>query len=228
MSLDSPLSIALVNPNSSTATTDRMVEIAQAEAGRGSCALRIAGFTAEGAPAMIVDEAGLAAGASAVGRICTQLVTGSERFDGVIVAAFGDPGFGQASQIFAGPVVGIGEASLREAAADGRRFAVATTTPGLAAAIARRVGDLGLTEQFTGTHLTTGDPLELMRDGCVLEDAIASAVDAAVKRGGAEAVVIGGGPLAVAARALQPRFSVKIVEPLPAAVRRMRVLLGSP
>ena len=122
--------------------------------------------------------------------------------------------------------VGIGEAALVEAAAGGRRFAVVTTTPGLADAIGARVASLGLGGRFTGTRLTCGDPLALMRNAGVLEEALALAVEAAVERDGAEAVVIGGGPLAVAARALRRRFSVEIVEPLPAAVRRVQQLVS--
>jgi Asp/Glu/hydantoin racemase len=38
---------------------------------------------------------------------------------------------------------------------------------------------------------------------------------------GAEAVIIGGGPLGQAAIALTPRFTTPIVAPIPAAVRRL-------
>jgi len=38
--------------------------------------------------------------------------------------------------------------------------------------------------------------------------------------------VIGGGPLAVAARALAPRFDVSIVEPIRAAMRLLRARIG--
>jgi Asp/Glu/hydantoin racemase len=61
-------------------------------------------------------------------------------------------------------------------------------------------------------------------------DRVVAALDAlirqAVERDGAEAVVVGGGPLADAARALAASSPVPLVEAVPAAVRRMAALLA--
>jgi Asp/Glu/hydantoin racemase len=43
----------------------------------------------------------------------------------------------------------------------------------------------------------------------------------AVNDHGAETIIVGGGPLAAAARALRDRLAVRMVEPIPAAMRRM-------
>eukprot|EP00277_Geminigera_cryophila_P009192 CAMPEP_0179409324 /NCGR_PEP_ID=MMETSP0799-20121207/2633_1 /TAXON_ID=46947 /ORGANISM="Geminigera cryophila, Strain CCMP2564" /LENGTH=78 /DNA_ID=CAMNT_0021180979 /DNA_START=134 /DNA_END=367 /DNA_ORIENTATION=- len=51
-----------------------------------------------------------------------------------------------------------------------------------------------------------------------LEGALRQACQRAVD-GGAESIVIGGGPLAVAARAIAQDFHVPLIEPIPAAVR---------
>mgnify|MGYP002721369423 FL=1 len=53
-----------------------------------------------------------------------------------------------------------------------------------------------------------------------LVEALGLAVEACISDG-ARAVIIGGGPLARAARVLAPRFAVPIVEPVPAAARLM-------
>ena len=110
-SMTSPLPrILLINPNSSAATTAMMVAIAAACChGRAE----IVGATAMRAPAMIVDGAALAASADEVVEIARAQGDGC---DGIIVAAFGDPGAAEIRSFWPRPVVGIGEASMREAA----------------------------------------------------------------------------------------------------------------
>ena len=141
-----------------------------------------------------------------------------DAFDGAIVSAFGDPGLETASVILLFPVCGIGAASFAEAADGGRRFAVATTTPGLVAAIAGRVAAAGLSARFLGTWVTPGDPVATMADPARLDALLASEIGRA-RADGAEAVIIGGGPLAEAARRLADTVEVPLIEPIPAAIR---------
>ena len=212
------MTVYVVNPNTSEETTARMVAIAAAAV--PSLAFR--GATAAFGAAMITDEAGLETGARAVEALVGSL-PGPVR--GVIVAAFGDPGIEAVRAALTCPVVGIGEASFAEAADGGRRFGVATTTPGLVDAIAARVEAMGHGAAFTGTCLTAGDPFALMREPEALLRALAGAVEDCIAAG-AERVIIGGGPLAQAAARLRAETGREIVEPLPAAARMMARLLG--
>ena len=144
----------------------------------------------------------------------------------VILSAFGDPGLAELRRRTRIPIAGIGEAGLLAAADGGRRFAIATTTPGLRSSIETMIADLGLSDRYVGTEITEGSPAELTADHQRLETALAAAITRAIDVGGAQAVVIGGGPLAVVARRLAGRFSVPIIEPIPEAVRRLeRALL---
>ncbi|MGJ4957002.1 aspartate/glutamate racemase family protein [Bradyrhizobium sp. HKCCYLRH2015] len=209
------LRILLINPNSSAATTAMMVSIAAA-----CCAGRaeVVGATAMRAPAMIVDAEALAASAAEVVDIgCAH----RDACDGIIVAAFGDPGAAELRGLCPMPVAGIGEASMREAAQGGRRFGVATVTPALVASIAGLAERLGLSAQFTGTRLTEGDPAALAADPARLASALAAATRACIAEDGAQAVIIGGGPLAQAADQLQPQFAVPIIKPIAAAVSQL-------
>jgi len=197
--------LLLINPNSSQATTDMMV----AMAGFG-----VTGITATGAPPMITTAEALDAAAAEVVQIGLREAPGH---DAVIVAAFGDPGVAELRA--AGlRVVGICEAAMRNAAEGGRRFAVATTTPGLVARIDAKAAALGWSAQYAGCWLTPGDPLALSADPELLREALAKAVAAAISEGKAEAVIIGGGPLSAAAAALEKRFAVPVIAPVAAAV----------
>lgn len=205
--------LLLINPNMSAATTDAMLAIARGAAPAG---LALTGVTASSGAALITNETQLAIAADAV---LDALSGGSAAAcDGVIISAFGDPGLIRARERLDCPVTGIAEAGMAEAGAEGRFFAVATTTPDLAAAISAAAAHYGHGERFRGVWLTPGDPAVLMADPKRLEAALEAACLEAIAAGAA-AVVIGGGPLAVAARALATRLPVPIIEPIPAAIR---------
>ncbi len=213
--------ILLINPNSNEATTAMMVAIARSAAAGG---FDIVGATAMRAPTMIVSAEALEAAAPEVEEIAR--LRGGE-CDGVIVSAFGDPGLAGIKAAMKLPAVGIGESSMLEAAENGRRFGVATTTPLLRAKIDTLSDALGLRSHYTGTRCADGDPQELMRDPAQLRAALAGAVEACIVRDGAEAVIIGGGPLGEAARELQPMFAVPVIGPIPSAVRRIIRLVAA-
>ena len=94
------------------------------------------------------------------------------------------------------------------------------------AAIEQRVTSLGLSAQYTGLRiLTSADPADLVKDKDRLRDALADLVHQCVDHDGAQAVIIGGGPLREAARGLEPLFSIPIVPPIPATIRSILAIL---
>ena len=211
--------VLLANPNSNTAATGRMVAAARDAAPDW---LRVEGYTTAASPALIVDDAG-----GEVAETAVAVAAGREfgGFDGVIVSAYIDPGIDRVRAALPVPVVGIGEASMRAAAAVGR-FSVAMTTPGLVDWVRRYAERLGLAARLASIPCTTDEPHALMAD----PDRVLAALDGLIRRAvaedGAEAVVIGGGPLADAARTLAATSPVPLIEPVPAAVREMAARLA--
>lgn len=211
--------ILLINPNASQAATDMMVAIAAATLPAG---VHIEGRTALAGPTMIVDATELGAAALELQRTWQRANEGpNPAWSGVIVSAFGDPGIEALRASTDLPVTGICEASLLEASQGGRRFGIATVTPDLVALIQQKVDRLGLGALYTGIRLTPGEPRALAADPDALQAALAIAVNECITLDGAEAVVIGGGPLAQAAAQLQDRYGVPVIEPIPAAVRQL-------
>lgn len=211
--------VLLVNPNTSAATTAMMHGLARAALPE-ALALRSA-TAAQGAP-MITTDAELATAVQevlAIGRREAGAVAA------IVVAAFGDPALAALRAELGLPVFGIGESSMHEAAQGGRRFGVATTTPGLAASIADAVARLGLAAQFTGTRIPQDDPLRLAADPDLQDALLAQAVRACVDEDGAQAVVIGGGPLAQSAERIAGQFAVPVISPVAAAMRRVAAQL---
>lgn len=206
--------VLLINPNSSEATSGMMLDIARRKAnGR----LRIEVATATRSPSMIVNDEQLHASAAQVIEIGRGQ---NSNCIGVIVSAYGDPGVVHLQESLAVPVLGICEASMVEATRNGRRFGIATVTPDLADAIAARAESLGLSHLYTGIRCTPGDPEKLARDGARLRTELEAAVRLCIMDG-AEAVIIGGGPLGEAAEQLRGGFDIPIVAPISSAVELM-------
>jgi Asp/Glu/hydantoin racemase len=211
--------IVLVNPNTNMAITGRMVAIARKHL-EGGFSLEAA-TAASGAP-LIVNEDQLRVAALAVAAMAPALAATS---DGVIVSAFGDPGVDELRKQLTLPVVGIAESAMREAGRGERCFSIITTTPELVHAMTWRAQGLGFGPRLASVQVTAG-PLEmLMSDEERLIGALAQAADIAVRRHGAEAVIVGGGPLAAAADRLRRLLSVPVIEPIPTAVRDLQVVL---
>jgi Asp/Glu/hydantoin racemase len=73
--------------------------------------------------------------------------------------------------------------------------------------------------------MTEGDAVAVTGSPKLLQVQLACAIERAVREDAIEAVVIGGGPLAEAGRALADLFPVAIVEPIGAAIAALRQLL---
>ncbi|MER6998170.1 aspartate/glutamate racemase family protein [Streptomyces sp. NPDC000410] len=218
--------VALINPNTSQATTAMMTAIARRTLPPQD-GYQVRGITVVDGPSMLVDEEALRAAGPQVLDAARRALTGTEvePVAALVVSAFGDPGVEELRASTDVPVVGIAEAAMRQAGANGRRFGIATTTPGLAAAIDARAVQLGWSAQYTGIRLTPGDPRQLASSPELMRERLAEAVHACVQEDGAQAVIIGGGPLGEAAEALQGRFPVPVIGPIPAACQEVRQLL---
>jgi Asp/Glu/hydantoin racemase len=207
--------ILLINPNSNDDTTRSMTEIA-ATATEGVATVE--GRSNEGVPPLLTTPKDLQDAIPGVVKIGVEAAR-DERVAAIIVAAFGDPGLEELRAEVDLPVFGIREQAFHEAARDGRPFGIATTTPdpGLLESFRRTATGLGYEEQFRGTRATPGDPNALMaKSPEELDAALAEAVRASMADG-AEAVIIGGGPLTASALRLQPQFDIPLVVPVIAA-----------
>ena len=203
--------VLLINPNSSELTTGMMLNIARRTSnGR----LQLEAATVDRSPSMIINERQLIASAEQVIEIG---INRSAACAGIIVSAYGDPGVMYLQEKLSIPVIGICEASMMMAAAKGRKFGVATVTPELADAIAARADSLNFTQLYTGIRCTLGDPQTLAGNNDQLCEELEKAVNLCILDG-AEAVIIGGGPLGEAAEYLRTRFEVPIIAPISAAV----------
>jgi Asp/Glu/hydantoin racemase len=213
--------IVLVNPNTSEPLTALMVEIAREFSPAG---FRIAGLTARFGAPLLTNEVEVDEAAHAVRALAPEL---AQSADAVIVSAFGDPGADDLAALLDQPVIGIAEAGMRAAAANGRRFAVVTHTRRLVRRMALRAEEIGLGAHCVCVLATEGDPVALMATPVELESALQGLAEQAVAKHGAEAIIIGGGPLGRVAKGLSGKVGVPVIEAIPEAVRYLDAALGA-
>lgn len=195
--------ILLINPNTSRAITDlvaghvdaRLAGRAELRAVTGRFGAR---YIASRAAAVIAGHAAIDALAEHVGAC-----------DAVYLACFGDPGLFALGEISPVPVVGMAEASCREAAARGR-FGIVTGGTAWGAMLAEFVGSLGLGDRLAAIRTIPLNGGEIARDPEPALDALAQACRDCVERG-AEAVILGGAGLAGLAHRIRPHVDRPVI-----------------
>lgn len=211
--------LLVVNPNTSAAITQRMVTVARRVAGARA---EIRGVTAPfGAPAL-ESEADLELARRAV----LAMVSAFEEVDGVLVAAFGDPGLDLVRAYADVAAEGLGEAGLLASAEGGRPFAILTLGPALGPGILSRVAALGLAQQLVGLDFLSCGVLDLAADPERFVPEILDRVAACVQHQGAEAVLLAGAPFAGFAADLAARTAVPLQDGLTAGIERLISRLG--
>lgn len=146
--------------------------------------------------------------------------------DGVLVAAFGDPGMPALKEVADVPVVGITEAALCAAALQGRRIAIVAISDRITAWYRDCVEEFGL-----GSRLVSIRSIReaLGAIGTVQDDFGPVLVDlacAAVADDAAEVVILAGAPLAGLARSVVDQVPVPVVDGVAAGVRMLEAVSG--
>lgn len=202
-------SLLLLNPNSSTASTERMLAAAR----RALPGFSLRGRTLAAAPPLLASAADLRHAEQALAALPDSTFAG---VDAVLLAAFGDPGLVALRARLDVPVFALGESAIRAAAALGR-FAIVTITPQLETAIAQQVDGYGAAANYLGLRLTEGDPQRLLASATALREALATLIARTLAEAPLAALVVGGGPLTDAAQSLAPGCPVPLIDPLTAA-----------
>jgi len=212
--------LAVLNPNTNSATTAHMAGIVRAIAPAG---VVVEGHTMLLGPAIVTDELALAAAARQIETVGRTLA--SDGVAGILIAGFGDPGLEALRSAISVPVTGIAEAGMAEAAARGR-FSIITTTPDLEGSIRGLVRRYGHEAALASLRITPGVAEAVMADPDGLQHALVGiARDCAAD--GAVSVLIGGGPLARAARAVSDAIDLAVIEPVASGARLALSRMGA-
>lgn len=214
--------LLIVNPNTSTGTTRRIDEAAQAAAHPGD---HFHTVSAAFGPELIVTPED---GAEATRGVMAAIAQHKGPVDGIILASFGDTG---AEEVRAKwphlPVIGIAQAAFTAARNKGGPFAVVTFAPEVAQSLQDKAEFYGLGERLIRIAALPdpwhGEPGEVVNErGEAMADLCAACVEE-----GALSIVIGGGPLAGLAARIGPRVSVPLIDGTQEAIAQIRARIGA-
>lgn len=212
--------LLLINPN----TSDSVSELIRAEALRSIAAgTTVEVLTAQFGVAYIETRFEALIGAYATAQLAAEH---HERFDAVIVAAFGDPGVTGLREVLPVPVIGLTEAALASAHLLGHRISIIAISQRIQAWYREVVEAYGF-----GSRLASIRALDrpLASIGAVQDEhaqALKTLAFKAVDEDGAEVIVLAGAPLAGLARSLAGKLPVPVVDGVSSAVRHAQSLVA--
>lgn len=179
--------IMLLNPNTSPRITD-LLQQAALRSGPLHCTIVTRSVAA--GPAALRDAADLAVAE----REVLAVARAQSDLDGMVIAAFGDPGLEAARAVARFPVVGLGASGLMAAAAH-ERFSILTLGPQMDATIRARVAGFGFARQLAGLRYLAADIPDVAKNPERFLSLIEAEARIAASEG-AQALLLGGAPFA--------------------------------
>ena len=214
------MKLLVINPNISTDVSALISTEATRSVGAGT---QISMRTADYGVEYIETRLESMIAAVAVAEI---IAAHDDPFDGVVVAAFGDPGIPALKELVDVPVVGITEAALCAAAMLGQRFSIIAISQRIRPWYQDAVDRSGFTGRLASLHCLAD---ELGGIGSVQQDFRQPLLDLclqAVRADGADSVILAGAPLAGLGRSLRQDIPVPVVDGIAAGVRMCEALVG--
>jgi len=200
--------ILLINPNTSTTTTERLLQVLTP---RLPPDVLLDGRTAQFGARYIACEASHAVAAHAMLEIWAEQVSApSTPPAGVLIGCFGDPGLFALRESSACPVTGLAEASFIEASSYGD-FAIVTGGERWRPMLHRLAQALGYGEQLRHIETVAPSGAELLADPEMANRCLTQACTNAV-RTGVKAIIIGGAGLAGYAEKLQAHQPIPLID----------------
>lgn len=162
----------------------------------------------------------------AAGAVADLVAEHHGQVDGVVVAAFGDPGIPALKELTDVPVVGITEAALCAAALQGQRFSIIAISDRITAWYRDCVERFG----FGGRLASIRSIKQALGGiGTVQEDFRTTLVQLgrqAAAADGADVIILAGAPLAGLAREVEGEIPVPVVDGIGAGIRLTEALVG--
>jgi allantoin racemase len=211
--------LLLINPNISDSVSDLIRAEALRTAAPGTV---IEVLTAPFGVAYIETRLEASIGAFASAQLAAEH---HERFDAVIVAAFGDPGVGGLREALPIPVIGLTEAALASACLLGQRFSIVAISQRIRAWYRETVQAYGLDGRLAGIR-GLDEPLDIGQVQGNQGERLLQLAERCIEEDGADVIVLAGAPLAGLARSLRGRLPVPVVDGVSSAVRHAETLVA--
>jgi allantoin racemase len=213
-------SLLVVNPNTTQAMTDDIARGARAAAGADTTIdcisppagpRSIEGFTDETLAAYhLVDVVAGARG----------------KYDGVVVACYGDPALAACREVSDVPVVGIAEASFHMASMVAHKWSVVTVLPRIKPLLEEVVHRNGLERRCASIRPAPLTVLEIEEDLDRAKRMMLEEARIAIREDGAEAILLGCAGLGPIDKAMQAELGVPVFDGTACAVKMLEALIS--
>ncbi len=219
------MKLLVINPNISEDVTALIESEALRSAAPGTdLVVRTAGHGVEYIETRF--ESLIAAGAVAEIIAEYSSAPAADKIDGVVVAAFGDPGMPALKELADVPVIGITEAALCAAALQGHRFSIIAISDRIKPWYRDCVERFGIAGRLASIR-SINESLNAI--GSVQQDfkeTLLALSRKAVTEDGADVVILAGAPLAGLARDLRGQIPVPVVDGISAGIRMAEAVVG--
>ena len=204
--------LLLVNSNSTTAVTDRMVETAYTVA---SPHTTITGMTTSSA-AVIRSHFEFA---EAAVQTVLALKQNAPGHDAAIIGCFGDPGLKAARQELDMPIVGLAEAAMLMAHTLGGRYGIITFGQHHRINIADLARSYGLHPRLASVRIANISYGAIIGNPDQSLDACVAAGKQALSQDGADVLILGGGPVTGMASKISAMLGVPVLDSVACATK---------
>ncbi|AEF54849.1 Hydantoin racemase [Marinomonas posidonica IVIA-Po-181] len=204
---DEPMTIAIINPNSSHSMTQQM------QASCLSLALHneTQWYECSNSPASIEGHSDGAQAAYHLLAKIRQLENSDAPPKAYVIACFDDTGLDAAREITASPVIGIGEAAMHAASFVSQKFVVMTTLERSVAILEHNLTHYGLVNRCGGVY-ASGLPVLSLQSNQQSYDLVKSAVSKVLQENRADAIVLGCGGMSHWVERLQQDIGVPVLD----------------
>lgn len=162
----------------------------------------------------------------AAGAVAEIIAEYHGRVDGIVVAAFGDPGMPALKELVDVPVIGITEAALCAAALQGQRFSIIAISDRITAWYRDCVEHFGLGGRLASIRSINQSLNSIGSVQADFKDTLLALSRQAVAEDGADVVILAGAPLAGLARDLEGQIPVPVVDGISAGIRMTEAVVA--
>jgi allantoin racemase len=212
--------IHLLNPNTSTSVTERMLTTLRSNLPRG---VTINGYTATFGAPYIADETSYAVANHAVVELLRDIqnkTTLDATNDKVLIACFGDPGLFALKELAPCFVTGLAEAAFFKATQQGD-FGVVTGGIKWAPMLRRLCDALGYRDKLAVLHTLEASGQQMVQDPTWAKEQLNKACEVTLKQSPQiRSIILGGANLVGYAHAMQAEQNVHLIDSVLAGLER--------
>ena len=206
------MKLLIINPNTSTATNHRIETIAKPLMAP-SDSLEVVSAKSGVEFIETIEQSNQTKSA-----VLEEVSQNSQSVDGIIIAAFSDPGLMEAKKLSSCPVIGIAEASMKIAQGLTERFAIITLGSQFSQIIRQNSLSYGTAENLVEIKILPWSVAEVSANLLSYREDFTEACERLVSERDVGAVIVGGGPLSGIADVITDELPIPVLDGVRCAV----------